>query len=249
MKREQSCPSEARRLHLRTEGPLFLYKPASRPSDSVTRILPWALCQGGRFLQPRMTMGGCSLGLTWVRLSERHRGSLEPGWKQKRIRTIEWLRARLGSSHPSSPRASLLVSQPASGWRPRPGRGARSRASVLLVYSSGSGMLSTAVLVREAEKREPGDPSPLLEDLAPFPASLKPAHLLRASWSARTRVANCAPKGGQKAVPGRIYSLPERCQNSRCRPSRDPWPCSGRSPRLRCSERKAVLDSLGQVFF
>lgn len=55
---------------------------------------------------------------------------------------------------------------------------------------------------REAEKREPRDPSPLLEDLAPFPANLKPAHLLRASWSARTRVANCAPEGGQKACQG-----------------------------------------------
>lgn len=112
---------ETRRLRLRTEGPLFLCKPPSRPSDSATRILPWTLCQGGCFLQPRMTMGGCSPGLTWGRLSEGHRGSREPGWKQKRIRTIEWLHARLGSSHPSPPRASLLASQPASAWLPSAG--------------------------------------------------------------------------------------------------------------------------------
>lgn len=86
---------------------------------------------------------------------------------------------------------------------------------MLLVDSLGSGMLSTAMLVLEAEKREPGAPSPLLGDLAPFPANLKPAHLLRASWSARTRVANGAPEGRQEAVLERVYSLPERRQTSR----------------------------------
>lgn len=91
----------------------------------------------------------------------------------------------------------------------------RSRTSVLLVDSLGSGMLSTAMLVLEAEKREPGAPSPLLGDLAPFPANLKPAHLRRASWSVRTRVANGAPEGRQEAVLERVYSLPERRQTSR----------------------------------
>ena len=99
---------------------------------------------------------------------------------------------------------------PAQDWR-----GVRSRTSVLLVDSLGSGMLSTAMLVLEAEKREPGAPSPLLGDLAPFPANLKPAHLRRASWSVRTRVANGAPEGRQEAVLERVYSLPERRQTSR----------------------------------
>ena len=86
---------------------------------------------------------------------------------------------------------------------------------MLLVDSLGSGMLSTAMLVLEAGKREPGAPSPLLGDLAPFPANLKPAHLRRASWSVRTRVANGAPEGRQEAVLERVYSLPERRQTSR----------------------------------
>ena len=71
------------------------------------------------------------------------------------------------------------------------------------------------MLLHEAEKREPGAASPLLEDLAPFPANLKPAHLLRASWRARTHVANGAPEGRQKAVLEHICSLPERRQTSR----------------------------------
>ena len=158
-----------------------------------------------------------------------------PGWKQKRIRTIEWLRARLGSSHPSPPRASLLVSQPASGWRPRPGRGARSRASALLVYPRG----------REERTQGPFSfvrgPSPLPSQ--PEAGTPSASFLERADSSRQLR-----SRRRTEGLPGRIYSLPERRQNSRCRPSRDPWPCSGRSPRLRCSERKAVLDSLGQVF-
>lgn len=84
------------------------------------------------------------------------------------------------------------------------------------------------MLLHKAEKREPGAPSPLLEDLAPFPANLKPAHLLRASWSARTHVANGAPEGQQKAVLERICSLPERRQTSRVpsfvRPVAMLWP-------------------------
>lgn len=79
------------------EGPLFLCKLSSHSSNSKMRILPWAMCQGGHFLQRWMT-GGFGAGLHWSRLSEGQRGSLKPGWKQKRIRAIERLHARPGES-------------------------------------------------------------------------------------------------------------------------------------------------------
>lgn len=144
-------------MQVHTERPLFLCKSFSQPSDSKMRILPWAMCQGGHFLQPWMT-GGFSAGLNWSRLSEGQRGSLQPGWKEKRIPAIEWLWARL-RSRPSPPKASLLSSHHAAHPAGSP---VQEELGVRLCAGGttplGSVTLSTAVLVSRAKKKEPASP-------------------------------------------------------------------------------------------
>lgn len=77
-------PCSGNSCHAQSWG-IWVHRPGGLPSfanhhltaSTKTRVSPWAMCQGGHFLQTQMT-GGVSAGLNWGRLSEGQRGPLKP---------------------------------------------------------------------------------------------------------------------------------------------------------------------------
>lgn len=72
-----SCQAQSWGIWVHMPGGLPSFANHHLTAPTKTRFSPWAMCQGGHFLQTQMT-GGFSAGLNWGRLSEGQRGPLKP---------------------------------------------------------------------------------------------------------------------------------------------------------------------------